>query len=165
MNILYIFVEIIKKSTTMKNLIATLILNVLTLVGFSQSLLISADTSYSFTYPKNENLDSLLHYELLWSTGIDTNKVIYNFDLRGGELIQVSENTPTKRYPIVEISSYLTDDDLIVCKIKCQNGDIVDVEVNVDYETNLVELIFTYDGNDGLTRNGFIHQHGRYTFH
>jgi len=35
-NIIYIFVEIIKKSTTMKNLIATLILTVLTLVGFSQ---------------------------------------------------------------------------------------------------------------------------------
>jgi len=38
MNILYIFVEIIKKSTTMKNLIATLILTLSTLVSFSQAL-------------------------------------------------------------------------------------------------------------------------------
>jgi hypothetical protein len=36
MNILYIFVEIIKKSTTMKNLITTLILTLSTLIGFSQ---------------------------------------------------------------------------------------------------------------------------------
>jgi hypothetical protein len=81
MNILYIFVEIIKKSTTMKNLILTITLIFLTNLLFSQKVIVSLTFGSRFEIPDNMTLtEAINENQLKFYAGIGNSNIL-EFDL------------------------------------------------------------------------------------
>jgi hypothetical protein len=157
MNILYIFVEIIKKSTTMKNTIFTLILTVSTLVGFSQVFTLTSNYQYFFEYPKNERLDSLFLNEKLMSYGVSEKEINYKFDLPDSVLTMTffRDSLVTTKFKIVEVSSFLDSNVVISCVILGDSGTLYDVISTISMETNNVDLVYISNYNDTLNRGGY----------
>ena len=156
MNILYIFVEIIKKSTTMKNLIATLILTVSTLVGFSQVISVHVTGFKTYSRPKNETLlvsqiNGSINYSFFEKLDAE-----YIFDLSNKVYTQIDNITNTVWKGEITNVRF--------------NENIIDVSVNdVDFkllpQTDTYSNIFMIEYNDNPEiTEGFFSKLSDFTF-
>ena len=88
MNILYIFVEIIKKSTTMKNTIFTLIVTLISLVVNSQVISVHVTGLQLYTRPNNETINESKNNNSVVYTKFQVIDAEYTFDLDNSKFYQ-----------------------------------------------------------------------------
>jgi hypothetical protein len=88
MNIIYIFVEIIKKSTTMKNTIFTLIVTLISLVVNSQVISVNVKGFQLYTRPNNETINESKNNNSVVYTKFQVIDAEYTFDLNNSKFYQ-----------------------------------------------------------------------------
>ena len=160
--ILCIFVEIIKKSTTMKNTIFTLIVTLISLAGSSQSLFVYSDTCYFYDYSKNQDIDSILSKGIT-PFALSSVKTTYEFNVDNNILIVTEGSNSPVTYSIKEVITLFEDETAIHCRVIQNEENIIDVFVFVDFETNDLELRTDFVKNSDV-RSGTICPHGKYEF-
>jgi hypothetical protein len=89
MNIIHIFVEIIKKSTTMKNLFLSLVLVLTNLVVNSQVISVHVTGFQLYTRPKTETLSESQTKNTLNYVSFNTLDADYVFDLTNNVFTQI----------------------------------------------------------------------------
>ena len=155
MNILYIFVEIIKKSTTMKNLIFTLILALSNLVVSSQVFNITSNFSYYVEYEKGQNLDSLIKTDTYVAYGTSDNKINFKFNLDNGILTvsyNYNDSLVVNHLKIVEVLSFQTDNEFLTCNVIGKDNILYTMSFMFKNDGNKMESTFLYKYGDDKFR-------------
>lgn len=119
------------------------------LVSFSQSLFVYSDTCYFYNYSKNQDIDSMLSVGIK-PYGLSSLKTIYEFNVEENTLVVTEGDKSPMSYSIKEYLSFLDDETVIHCRVVQENGNLIDVFVFVDFETNNLELRTDFVGNSDL---------------
>jgi hypothetical protein len=109
------------------------------LVSFSQSLFVYSDTCYFYNYSKNQDIDSRLSVGIT-PYGLSSLKTTYEFNVDENTLVVTEGDKSPMSYSIKEYLSFFDGETVIHCRVVQENGDLIDVFVFVDFETNNLEL-------------------------
>ena len=147
----------------MKSLLIFLILTNSFIVGFTQSLFVYSDTCYFYKYAKNQDIDSMLSVGIT-PYGLSSLKTIYEFNVDNNTLVITEGDKSPLSYYIKEYVSFYEDETVLHCRVVQENGDVIDVFVFVDFETNNMELRTDFVGNSDVCF-GTICPNCKYEFH
>ena len=147
----------------MKSLLIFLILTNSFIVGFTQSLFVYSDTCYFYKYSKNQDIDSML-YVGITPYGLSSLKTTYEFNVDNNTLVVTEGDKSPLSYDIKEYVSFFDGETVIHCRVVQNSGDVIDVFVFVDFETNNLELRTDFVGNSDVC-TGTICPNCKYEFH
>ena len=131
MNILYIFVEIIKKSITMKNTILTLIVTLISLVVNSQVITVKMNGYYNYQHPSNISLYDAEKEGKLELISLCKTTTTYIFDLSSSKMKVINpdstvwEGNITEIVPTGNVFDVYVGDCLIILSNDVNTGEFV----------------------------------------